>query len=174
MHDSSDRPPKKKGLSAGCIVGIVIAAVGAILLVIVVIIAAIAVPNLLRARMQANEASAISSLRTLVSSNAMFYQGEMESDGLHDYAESLVELERAGLIDTMLGSGTKSGYVFTYEPVYKPGDDGGPSAEVEGYACYADPITPGETGRRQFFMDQDGTIRVAVGRQASASSPPAR
>ena len=83
-----------------------------IVIAIIAIIAAIAIPNLLRARASANEASAISSLRTLVSSQAMFYQGDIEGDGSYDYATNLVELTTDGLIDNVLGNGTRSGYVF--------------------------------------------------------------
>ncbi len=56
------------------------------LMIIIAIIAAIAIPNLLRARASANESSAISSLRTLVSSQALFFQTEDK------YATSLQEL----------------------------------------------------------------------------------
>ena len=63
-----------------------------VVIAIIAIIAAIAIPNLLKARASANEASAISSLRTLVSSNAMFYQGDIENDSSYDYATGMEEI----------------------------------------------------------------------------------
>ncbi len=79
-----------------------------IVVVIIGIIAAIAIPNLLASRRAANEASAISSLRTLTSAQAT-YQSTV---GGGNYATNLTALQGAGLIDNVLGGGTKSGYNF--------------------------------------------------------------
>src|SRR3954471_7600445 len=85
---------------------------------IVLIIAAIAIPNLLRARIAANEASALGSVRT-INTAASAYQAQF-----HHYPEGLGSMGPpvagvspefgAGLIDNTLASGKKSGYVFTY------------------------------------------------------------
>jgi len=81
-----------------------------IVVAIIGIIAAIAVPNLLKSRQAANEASAISSVRTVGTAQAT-YQSTL---GLgKDFATGLVILQGAGFCDTVLGSGTKSGYSFT-------------------------------------------------------------
>jgi type IV pilus assembly protein PilA len=80
-----------------------------IVVVIIGIIAAIAIPNLLAARRSANEGSAISSLRTTHGAQ-MTYQA---TAGGGNYAASLTALSGPGLIDSVLGSGTKSGYVFS-------------------------------------------------------------
>ena len=88
-----------------------------IVVVIIGIIAAIAIPNLLAARRSANEGSAISSMRTLHGAQ-MTWQG---TQGAGEYAGTngaspdtagLAALMGAGLIDSTLGSGTKSGYQF--------------------------------------------------------------
>ena len=88
-----------------------------IVVVIIGIIAAIAIPNLLAARRAANEGSAISSLRTLHGAQ-MTYQGTV---GAGQYAGTasttgdtigLAALNTNGLIDGVLGSGSKSGYSF--------------------------------------------------------------
>ncbi|MCX7909997.1 MAG: hypothetical protein N2505_00225 [Endomicrobia bacterium] len=60
-------------------------------------------------RRSANEASAISSLRTLTSAQAT-YQSTV---GGGSYASGLVDLQNAGLIDSVLGGGSKSGYNFS-------------------------------------------------------------
>jgi len=80
-----------------------------IVVVIIGIIAAIAIPNLLAARRSANEGSAISSLRT-VHGAQMTYQA---TSGGGNYAADLTTLQTPGLIDSVLGGGTKSGYTFS-------------------------------------------------------------
>src|SRR6476661_6314655 len=84
-----------------------------IVVVIIGIIAAIAIPNLLAARRSANEGSAISSLRTLHGAQ-MTYQA---TSGGGNYASTLLALQTPGLIDSVLGGGTKSGYGFTMNAV---------------------------------------------------------
>lgn len=126
------------------------------------IVAAIAVPNLLRARSAANEAAAISSLRTLVSAQAMFYQGDMEGDDTNDYAQSLWELGSAELIDGVLSSGVRNGYRFEL----RSGDGG------ETWECFASPVQPGSTGHRWFYVSESGVIRYEYGMPAGPESPP--
>ena len=79
-----------------------------IVVAIIAIIAAIAIPSLLNARKAGNEASAISSLRTLTTVNEQ-YRTRFQS-----YADALATLQLENYIDNVLGSGTKSGYAFTY------------------------------------------------------------
>src|SRR5205814_1086163 len=82
-----------------------------IVIAIIAIIAAIAIPNLLQARKHGNEASAIGALKTIGTCEAMFREGDKERDGNLDYG-MLSELSRTNLVDTVLGSGTKQGYLF--------------------------------------------------------------
>ncbi|MGI8555271.1 MAG: type II secretion system protein [Pyrinomonadaceae bacterium] len=79
-----------------------------IVVVIIGIIAAIAIPNLLAARRSANEGSAISSLRTLHGAE-MTYQS---TTGGGNFA-LLPALGTAGVIDSALAGGSKSGYNFS-------------------------------------------------------------
>ena len=79
-----------------------------IVVVIIGIIAAIAIPNLLASRRAANEASAVSSLRTLSGAQAT-YQTTL---GQGDYG-SLAQLSTGGMIDSVLAAGNKSGYTYT-------------------------------------------------------------
>src|SRR5712692_10435128 len=95
---------------------------------IILIIAAIAIPNLLRSRMTANEASAIASMRTIMSSEIVYattytvgFPADLTSlsDGgaaANCIPPSLPAVASGCLIDGSLASGTKSGYAFTYAP----------------------------------------------------------
>lgn len=132
-----------------------------IVVAIVAVIVAVAIPNLLEARKSANEASAISSLRTLVTSQALFRDTDPDGDGLADYA-TLTELETLSLIDSVLASGTKSGYLFVLTPTVNP-----PFA----WNATADPGSP-RTGTRHFFVDESGVIHWSDSAQAGAADPP--
>ncbi|MBF0443023.1 MAG: type II secretion system protein, partial [Oligoflexales bacterium] len=87
-----------------------------IVMSIMSVVSAIQIPSLLRARASANEASAISSLRTVVSAQAMFYQGDVDTSEEYDYATSLETLTSACMMDNVLGTGTKNGYTFQQYP----------------------------------------------------------
>ncbi len=140
-----------------------------IVVAIILIIAAIAIPNLLRSKMAANEASAVGSLRTLntacVSYSTTYGTG---------YPAALANLgpgapataATADLIDSVLASGTKSGYVFTFV-------SGAPvGGQVPTYTINADPVTVGTTGQRGFFTDQSGVIRANPTGPATVNSTP--
>src|SRR5690242_15544638 len=88
-----------------------------IVVAIILIIAAIAIPNLLRSKMAANQASAVGSVRTIntaaITYNSTYGNGypasltEIGNDGT-----TSVGCGNAELIDSVLTSGTKSGYSF--------------------------------------------------------------
>jgi type IV pilus assembly protein PilA len=82
-----------------------------IVVVIIGIIAAIAIPNLLASRRAANEASAISNLRTLTGAQAT-YQTTLGQGNYGDFTQ----LSSGGLIDSVLSGGQKSGYTYTMTP----------------------------------------------------------
>ena len=121
-----------------------------VVVIIIAIVAAIAIPNLLASRRAANEASAISSLRTIHSAQAT-YQATV--GGNVTYAGSLGSLGTAqspdpnGLIDSALATGSKSGYTFVVTA---------PAPQV--YCATAAPTTPGTTGNRYFAVSQPGVI----------------
>src|SRR5437667_222132 len=87
-----------------------------IVVAIILIIAAIAIPNLLRSKMAANEASAVGSLRSLNTACITYsttygsYPAGLSNLGPGSPATSTT----ADLIDSVLASGTKSGYSFAY------------------------------------------------------------
>ena|ERR1035437_3242511 len=135
-----------------------------IVVAIILIIAAIAIPNLLRSKMAANEASAVGSLRT-INTAAVAY-----STTYGNYPPTLVSLETNGtasstaadLIDTVLASGTKSGFTFAYTV-------GGSN---QSYTLTAAPVTANVTGQRGFFTDQSGVIRANTAGAATVASTP--
>ena len=126
-----------------------------IVVAIIAIIAAIAIPSLLNARKAGNEASAISSMRTLTTVN------EQYRTRFGNYASSLANLSASNYIDSVLGSGTKSGYNFT---AY--------SGSTNTWQCTGTPTTVGTTGDRSFYVNQTGVIRGAPGAGAGSTSNP--
>jgi type IV pilus assembly protein PilA len=125
-----------------------------IVVAVIAIIAAMAIPSIQRARNASNEASAVSSLRTLATANNQ-YRVRFAS-----YAGALGNLSATNYVDSVLGSGTKSGYAFTY------------SGGSDTWTTSAVPTTAGATGDRGFFADESGVIRFsATGAATSASNP---
>ena len=139
-----------------------------IVVAIILIIAAIAIPNLLRSRIAANEASAVGSIRTINTSEVTYTStypnvGFATLDALGGAGGSATG---AGLLDSVLASGTKSGYVFA---VVTSGATGTGPATI--YSVTGDPQNS-QTGQRHFYSDQSGVIRYNVSQQASASDSP--
>lgn len=136
-----------------------------IVVVIIGIIAAIAIPNLLAARRSANEGSAISSLRTYHGAQ-MTYQA---TTGGGDYAgaatltnAAFTALAAESLIDSVLGTGTKSGYNFT--GIQVAGSTAAP-AQFGGYATPVTDLTDSAitaTGTRDFAILTEGVIYEAA------------
>jgi prepilin-type N-terminal cleavage/methylation domain-containing protein len=83
-----------------------------IVIAIIAIIAAIAIPNLLHARKSANETAAVGALKTITTSQSVFREGDKEQDGNLDYG-MMSELSNVGLLDSVLGKGSKQGYYFS-------------------------------------------------------------
>jgi len=139
-----------------------------IVVAIILIIAAIAIPNLLRSRMAANEASAVGSLRT-VNTACVTYSTNYPNVG---YPASLVALgpatsatsASADLVDSVLAGGTKSGYTFAFTA--------GTGTPSTGYSVAADPSSRGTSGQRGFFTDQSGVIRYDPTTTATSASSP--
>jgi type IV pilus assembly protein PilA len=137
-----------------------------IVIAIILIIAAIAVPNLLRSKMAANEASAVGSVRTINNAEAL-YQNTFPDTG---YSSTLTALgsntsgcsptvSNACILDSQLASGTKSGYNFKIA-----------TGDLTTFSQNADPVTRGSSGQRSFFSDQTFVIRFDPAAAATASS----
>ena len=130
-----------------------------IVVAIILIIAAIAIPNLLRSRIAANEASTVGSLRTLntaeVTYNSTYPQVGFTCT-LADMAppsSGNPTSTAAGLIDTNLASGNKAGYTLAAGTCTTAG------GMTVSYQWGATPQTVGTTGQRYFCTDTSGVIK---------------
>jgi prepilin-type N-terminal cleavage/methylation domain-containing protein len=151
-----------------------------IVVAIILIIAAIAIPNLLRSRIAANQASAVGSLRTLNTAEVTYattyntgYSGSLGNLGPPSAGTTPVATA-AGLVDEVLsgGGGTastsvKSGYSF----IYSPGATD-VSGKINTYSITATPISVGTTGTNYYFTDQSGVIRQNSTAVAASSDSP--
>lgn len=160
-----------------------------IVIAIVVVIVAIAIPNLLRSKVAANEASAIGSLRNIMSAEAAYkamygigYSNDLASIGGAattdaDASCTAAQLLDAGLAKSVVGNKTqKSGYAFTFTPgkeAFKP-DQAVPSGcevgKSDGYAVQADPVDS-QAGKRHFCADASGVIRFDANREIDVTAP---
>jgi prepilin-type N-terminal cleavage/methylation domain-containing protein len=128
-----------------------------IVVAIILVISAIAIPSYLRSRMQANEASSVSSLRML-NTAAVTYSSTYVDVGFPAALANMggvnpctATAAAACLVDDLLSQGTKSGYSFAWT-----GDGATPSV---AYSLTGTPLVVGGSGQRQFCTDQTGVIR---------------
>jgi len=126
-----------------------------IVVAIIAIIAAIAIPNLLRSRMQSNESATIGNIRTVNASEVAFHSANSQ------YATTFDQLTTATppFLDGNWAA-AKSGYNFAM------------AGDTDCFSVTADPATPGTTGNRYFFSDCSGVIRFSTGGTASIASTP--
>jgi competence protein ComGC len=136
--------------------GLIMGYISLFLLPFVAGIVFVAVPNVFRPKIVANESNVLSTLRTIHVAAASY---QVEHD---EYPASLQELGTESLVplDSQLAAtGQQSGYQFVYKP----------TAAKKGYVIHADPVFI-HTGQRHFFMDETGVIRSANDRSAGPSS----
>ena len=145
-----------------------------IVVAIISIIASIGIPALLAVKVQANEASAIASVKTIATSQGGFIASaarDDNGDGQADYA-SLTQLGDANLtgepfIDSGLATGTKQGYLFSI--FVTPGT----AVVAPTYQVWAVPADITKTGIRKFYVDEEGVIKyTADGTNPDATSSP--
>ena len=149
-----------------------------IVVAIILIIAAIAIPNLLRSRIAANEASATATMRTL--NTAEITYASTYNSGFTDTLTKLgtptagqPDANNADLVDPVLsgktGGGstsfTKNGFSFTYTP-------NGSYGYIATYTLVADPVARGSSGQRSFFTDQSAVIHANATTTATSSDNP--
>lgn len=134
---------------------------------VILIIAAIAVPNLQRARIAANEASAVSSIRTINTAEVLYntsyptvgYSANL--DNLGGTSCNSPSSTSACLIEATLAAGTKSGYTFTYtvggnNPQSGQFTGGNPATSFQ---LMGDPLVQNQTGVRHFCSYEDAVVR---------------
>jgi len=127
---------------------------------IILVLAALAIPSLLRAKISANEASAVSAVRSIHSAQTQYAQYYP----MLGYADDIAKLgppssgpsnpSNANLLDFVLGCGSqpcaKSGYNFKIDQTS--------GAPINAFRITAVPITPGRTGNRGFCSTEPGVI----------------
>ncbi|RKY38742.1 MAG: hypothetical protein DRP75_03925 [Candidatus Omnitrophota bacterium] len=123
-----------------------------IVVAIIALLAAIAIPNLTRARLNANEAAAQAALKTIVSAQVSY----------HTSYNTYTDLETLGnqtppYIDSALAGGTKQGYTFNMT-----------SFDTTTFCASAVPVNAGVTGNRCFCVTDDGIVRQNTASGCSA------
>lgn len=143
-----------------------------IVVAIIMIVAAISIPDFMKSKMAANQASAVASLRVLNSSEVMYNSSYQQG-----YSPTLQALKNpptgtqpsvsaAALIDDVLATGTKSGYTFLYAP-----NSPDPVGNFQAYTLNGNPSTPGSTGGVYYYTDSSFVIRTNNTQPASSTDP---
>ena len=133
---------------------------------IILIIAAIAIPSLMKSRMAANEATAVSSLRVINTAAAAYHS--TYGNGFPPTLAALgpgvpATCDLSDLVDANLGTAPfqKSGYQFAYNPLavraVTPAGCAAPGGE--GFVAQGNPTSVGMSGQRSFCVDSSGVIR---------------
>jgi prepilin-type N-terminal cleavage/methylation domain-containing protein len=129
-----------------------------IVVAIIAVIAAISVSNLLRSRVQTNEAAAIEDVSVIVSAQISYHASHevfADFDALTDTSDGPPFLD-SGWVEGR----NKSGYTYS---IQAPG--------TANFAITADPIEPGSSGVRHFFTDASGVIRYNFNATAGPGDP---
>ena len=142
-----------------------------IVVAIILIIAAIAIPNLMRSKMAANQSSAVGSLRT-INTAMVTYSVNYPSTG---YATALLNLggaqpctaaaATACLIDNVLATATKSGYKYA-----AAGAAGTGTTVLITYTSLASPLALNQSGTNSYCSDQSGVIYWLAGTACTTST----
>lgn len=130
-----------------------------IVVAIIALLCAFAVPNLLRARCSAAETVAVTSCQTIGTACQNFYaQGTPVT-----YPADLSVLSNStpSYLDAVLGNGQKQGYSFLYTRL-----------DANRFELLGEPVTPGVTGNRFFYLDETGVLRVHTGGPAGPGDLP--
>jgi prepilin-type N-terminal cleavage/methylation domain-containing protein len=129
-----------------------------IVVAIILIIAAIAIPNLIRARRSANESSATASMRTIGS-------GELLYRSTHGAFGTLNLLSADSIVDNVLASGNKSGYTFTVTP-----DAASPDLQFTSDGTPQISTGALQSGTRFYFVDESQVVRFNLSGAATSGS----
>jgi type IV pilus assembly protein PilA len=120
-----------------------------IVVAIILIIAAIAIPNLLRARIAANESSAVGSVRSIVTAEVSY-----SSTWGQGFAAAIGNLGGAAGAACTASAATAC--------ILDPTGAGGAGTAANPFTSFeaaAVPVTVGTTGQRTFCSDESGVVR---------------
>lgn len=143
-----------------------------IVVAIILIIVAIAIPNLIRSRIAANEASAVENLRTITTASVV-YNSTWDNgypptlDTLGGLSSNPATCDQAILVDQTITSPPyqKSGYTMAYigmDGVYTPSPASCSAPGFLGYLASATPISTGVTGQRSFCSTEPAIIHFDI------------
>ncbi|HLJ51628.1 MAG TPA: type II secretion system protein [Bryobacteraceae bacterium] len=125
-----------------------------IVMAIILVILAVAIPRAMAAILNAKETAVLREVQTI-------HQAQIQySSQFGRFASSLDELQKANIITGKLASGEKDGYLFMLTPT--PG----------GYVLHANPRVFQSTGRRTFYIDQDGVVHQNWGQDPATPESP--
>jgi prepilin-type N-terminal cleavage/methylation domain-containing protein len=143
-----------------------------IVVAIILVIAAIAIPNLLRARIAANQAGAVENCRSIATAEIIYYTSygvgfAPSLNALGGPVAGAPTVTNAQLIDDVLSTGNRSGYIFSYVPL---------SIDTNGayqdYSLNADPVAVAVTGNNHYFTDEPSIIHFNLIAPATVNDPP--
>ena len=153
---------------------------------IIGILLAIAIPNLMKARISANEANARKAMQTLRDAEGMYFEQDLNDDGERNFTSSIATLrdpegtgvEADALIDSSFvgadaGTGaatavcddSKAGYCVSFSndaSMPTPGDG------MDDFGWETSMTSFRKTGRKDFAVFADGVIRCTVSGAASS------
>lgn len=141
-----------------------------IVVAIILVIAAIAIPNLLRSKIAANQVSAVESLRMINTAEVAYsatYNIGFTSTLLQlgpPATGSTATSAAAFYLDSVLAGGMKSGYQFLYTPAALD-----PKGSYQAYTTTASPTQAGMTGNQFYYSDQTHVIRGNMTGTASSA-----
>jgi prepilin-type N-terminal cleavage/methylation domain-containing protein len=133
-----------------------------IVVTIIALLSAIAIPNILRSRHNANESAGLQSLRTLSTALEAYRANQTPPGFPRGLAQLGPGLSDPPYIDPVLAGGVKQGYRFQYNLVSR-----------DRFFLFVQPTVFGVTGSRSFFVDETGVIRVSTTRARADGSSPA-
>jgi type IV pilus assembly protein PilA len=141
-----------------------------VVVAIILIVAAIAIPNLLRARMVANQGAAVSNIRTITSA-AIIYSSTYANGFPPDLPTmgglGIPNCNAAILLDETLTVPPfgKSGYTYIYQPQGAPVTNPPATCGAPGFNAFltvASPIVVGQTGVTSYCSTEPGVIHFDV------------
>jgi len=145
---------------------------------VILILSAIAVPNFMRARMAANESSAIASLRNIDTAQVA-YAETYPQVGFAPDLNTLGPGATAGntsssstnalLLDNVLGCAAGVGTAYCEKSGYEFNITAGTGTPLNIYSANGNPAAPGQSGTRYFFTDNSAVIRFNTTTLASVA-----